>query len=61
MRRVPWTLGLEWTAERVTSQDLSYFDLVVLGGTPEQHEGFARQARTEVIGEGRWRLHRLLR
>lgn len=61
VRRTPWTPRLEWTAERVTTRDLSYFDLVVLGGTPEQHAGLSRRAGTRVIGEGRFRLHRIVR
>jgi len=62
-RRVPWTRGLEWFAERAQPGDLAFFDYVLVNADPAQHARMLALASnlTPATGTGRWRLYRLSR
>lgn len=54
-----WTPALEWEAERVSFQDLAFFDFTLVNATDEVHRHFSSlPALQPVTTEGRWRLYR---
>lgn len=58
-RGVPWTIGLEWFAERVRVDDLRHFDYVLVNAPAKAHDAFVRTAPIEAVTtSGRWRLYR---
>jgi hypothetical protein len=58
----PWTLGLEWYAERVRDSDIRHFDHVLVDGPDSVHEAFSlRRGLTPVTTEGHFRLYRVER
>lgn len=60
-RRVLWTPGLEWFAEKVKKTDFGYFDFALVNGNIDIHRILAgRKEITPVTLEGRWRLYRVV-
>jgi hypothetical protein len=58
-KRIAWTPGLEWFAERVRPGDFQYFDYAVVNGTDEQHRQLVADAGLVAeTDRGRWRLYR---
>jgi hypothetical protein len=58
--RKPWTLSLEWFAERLKRSDLQYFDYAILNGAERVHDAFASQPELQpATHAGRWRLYRV--
>jgi hypothetical protein len=56
---VPWTVGLEWYAERVRLEDFRHFDYVIVNAPERAHRAFSRDAPVEpVTTAGRLRLYR---
>ncbi len=57
----PWTIGLEWFAERVKPADFHYFDYAIINGRPDTHAAAAAQEGLQpVTAAGRWRLYRVV-
>lgn len=58
--RKPWTVSLEWFAERLKRTDLQYFDYAILNGSERVHQAFASQPELQPeTHTGRWRLYRV--
>jgi len=60
-RRIQWTPGLEWFAEKVRISDLARFDYALVNGKKDIHDKFVDIKNLEcVTNSGRWRLYRVL-
>lgn len=60
-RNVPWTLGLDWNAEKVKYRDLQYFDYVLINGSNEVHSSFsAIPSLKPVTLNERWCLYKVV-
>ena len=58
--RKPWTVSLEWFAERLKRSDLQYFDYAILNGGERVHKAFSSQPELQpATHAGRWRLYRV--
>jgi hypothetical protein len=58
--RKPWTVSLEWFAERLERSDLQYFDYAILNGAERVHRTFSAQPELQPqTHAGRWRLYRV--
>lgn len=57
-RSIPWTGGLEWLPERVTSSDLQFFSHAIVSGSPALHALAASKLMLQPLThEGIWRLY----
>jgi hypothetical protein len=60
-RNVPWTLGLDWNAEKVRYKDLKYFEYVLINGSNEVHTRFSDVPYLQpIISNERWRLYKVI-
>jgi hypothetical protein len=60
-RNVPWTLGLDWNAEKVRYKDLKYFDYVLINGGNDIHSRFSTVPYLQPITlNERWRLYKVI-
>jgi hypothetical protein len=61
-RRIPWTIGTEWYADRAKSSDFQYFDVVLVRAKLDHHRQLSeRQDIRPVTTSGAWRLYRVVR
>lgn len=56
----PWTVGLEWFAERVRAEDFYSFDYALVNAPEQVHAQILSRMPVEAATEsGRWRLYRV--
>ena len=58
-RPIPWTPNLEWFAERVRPDDVTYFDYALINGGADIHAQAQAWPLAAVTDAGRWRLYRV--
>ena len=62
MRKIEWTLNLEWNAEEVINTDFMYFDYALVNAEPQYHAYLSKvNFLRPVTFEGRWRLYKILK